>query len=209
MRRDSLVFAVSGVFFGFIVGWVLHDQYGRDSRPAAPLTAAEQPASSGESAVQRAAPPRVDEARARELRAAADRDGSDPKPRIELGNVYFDAERYDEAIQWYEAALALDPRNVNVSTDLGVSYYYTKQADRALQQFARSLKIDPSHTKTILNMGIVRAFGKQDLAGAAEAWQKVIALAPDSPEGRAAQQALTAMKSAHPGLTGGPPGGER
>ena len=55
------------------------------------------------------------------------------------------------------------------------------QPDRALAQFDRSLAIDPKHTKTLLNIGIVRAFGKQDLEGAAEAWQQVIDVAPDRP----------------------------
>ena len=95
---------------------------------------------------------------------------------------------------------------MNASTDLGVAYYYINQPDRAIQQFEHSLSIEPNHVKTILNMGIVRAFGKQDLAGAAQDWEKVIQLAPDSPEGRAAKQALDGLKSAHPGV-GGAPGG--
>ncbi len=70
-----------------------------------------------------------------------------------------------------------------MSTDLGVAYYYTNQPDRALAQFDKSLAIDPKHIKTLLNVGIVRAFGKQDLAGAGKAWQQVVDLAPDSPEG--------------------------
>ena len=91
---------------------------------------------------------------------------------------------------------------MNVSTDLGVSYYYTNQPDRALEQFMYSLEVEPEHVKTILNIGIVRAFGKQDLAGAAEAWDRVIAIAPDSPEGRAAQQALESLRSAPAGDVG-------
>ena len=67
-----------------------------------------------------------------------------------------------------------------MSTDLGVAYYYTNQPDRALKQFDHSLSIDPKHIKTLLNVGIVRAFGKQDLAGAGQAWQQVVDLAPDS-----------------------------
>ena len=67
------------------------------------------------------------------------------------------------------------------------------------QQFDESLKIDPKHAKTLLNMGIVRAFGKQDLAGAEQAWQQVVQLAPNSPEGQAAKRALDSLKSAHPG----------
>jgi len=66
-----------------------------------------------------------------------------------------------------------------------VSYYYLNQPDKAIEQFMKSLAVDSKHTKTLLNMGIVRAFGKQDLEGAAQAWQRVIELAPDTPEGRA------------------------
>ena len=84
------------------------------------------------------------------------------------------------------AGVQLAPQNVNASTDLGISYYYTNQPDRALAQFERSLAIDPNHSKTLLNVGIVRAFGKQDLEGAAKAFQRVLDVAPGSPEASAA-----------------------
>ena len=87
---------------------------------------------------------------------------------------------------------------MNASTDLGISYYYTNQPDRALAQFERSLAIDPKHSKTLLNVGIVRAFGKQDLEGAAKACQQVLDVAPGSPEASAARQALDGLRSAHP-----------
>jgi tetratricopeptide (TPR) repeat protein len=83
-----------------------------------------------------------------------------------------------------------------------VCYYYTNQPDKALEQFAHSLKIDPKHAKTLLNLGIVKAFAKQDLDGASQAWQQVIQLAPDSPEGQAAKRALDSLRSAHPGTSG-------
>jgi tetratricopeptide (TPR) repeat protein len=118
---------------------------------------------------------------------------------VELANLYFDAEKYDDAIKWYGEALVLDPRDVNVSTDLGVCYYYTNQPDKALAQFERSLALEPKHAKTLLNVGIVRAFGKQDLAGATEAWQAVLKIAPDGPEGQAAKRALDSLASAHGG----------
>ena len=123
--------------------------------------------------------------------------------RLELGNLYFDSERFEDAARWYEQALAIEPRNVSASTDLGISYYYMNQPDRALQQFDRSLAIDPRHTKTLLNVGIVRAFGKDDLEGAAQAWQRVVEYAPDSAEGKRAKQALDSLRNAHPNLPGG------
>jgi cytochrome c-type biogenesis protein CcmH/NrfG len=204
MQRESIIFAVSGAFFGLLVGWILGTQQAGPSAAVSP--AAVQTSAAAQA--QDAPPPKpVDPERVRTLETAASASSSDPTPRIQLGNLYFDAEHYPEAIRWYEQALQIDPKNVNVSTDLGVSYYYTNQPDRALTQFDRSLAVDPSHAKTLLNVGIVRAFGKQDLKGASEAWEKVVQLSPDSQEGRAAKQALDALKSAHPDMTGATPPG--
>lgn len=197
MKAESIAFAVAGMLFGLIAGWVIGSQQAASSVPLRTAQAQAAPAN------QAASP--IDEARVGALRTEAERDPQNPTPRVQLGNLYFDAGRFDEAIVWYTDALKLDPRNVNVSTDLGVSYYYTDQPDRALEQFARSLEIDPNHTKTILNLGIVRAFGKQDLEGAQEAWSRVVELAPDSPEGQAARRALDSLRQAHP-TEGGSPG---
>jgi cytochrome c-type biogenesis protein CcmH/NrfG len=190
MKSDSIAYAVAGVLFGLIAGWIIGSQ--QAGPPVAPAPAAQ--AASAEPA-----PRTVDEAQVSSYKSAADREPSNATPRVQLGNLYFDAERYGDAITWYGEALKLQPGNVDVSTDLGVSYYYTNQPDRALEQFARSLALDPKHTKTILNVGIVKAFGKQDLEGAEAAWQQVLQLAPDSAEGQAARRALDSLRSAHPG----------
>ena len=147
----------------------------------------------------------MDDAKVNALKAVAEREPKNAKPRIDLGNLYFDAERYDDAIAWYEQALALTPNDENLSTDLGVCYYYTNQPDKALARFDASLKINPKHVKTLLNVGIVRAFGKQDLPGATKAWEQVIALDPNGAEGQAAKRALDTLKSAH-GAGGPKPG---
>jgi hypothetical protein len=54
----------------------------------------------------------------------------------------------------------------------------------------------------------MRAFGKQDLAGAGESWEKVVAIAPDSEEGKRAKQGLEGLKSAHQNGGGTPAGGK-
>ena len=66
--------------------------------------------------------------------------------------------------------------------------------------------ISRAGAKTLLNQGIVRAFGKQDLQGAAASWQKLIDVAPESQEAAAARRALDGLKSAHPNLDGSPTG---
>jgi tetratricopeptide (TPR) repeat protein len=187
------------VFFGLLVGWIVGSQNG-STKPAAPAPAAAPAATSGQSS---ATP--LDESRVATLSKDAERNPRDVTVRLELGNLYFDAERFEDAARWYEQALGLEPRNVNASTDLGISYYYMNQPDRALQQFDKSLSIDPRHTKTLLNVGIVRAFAKDDLSGAAQAWQQVVDYAPDSPEGKRAKQALESLRNAHPNVGSGAP----
>jgi tetratricopeptide (TPR) repeat protein len=194
MKSDSIAFGVAGIAFGLIAGWIIGTQQAKPSQPVSqPTTASSSPSS--ESSTTRAAI--VDEAKVNALKSMAEKDANNAKPRIELGNLYFDAERYDDAIMWYEQAVKLAPNDVNLSTDLGVCYYYTNQPDKALARFDASLKNDPKHVKTLLNLGIVRAFGKQDLAGATKAWEQVIAIDPNSPEGQAAKRALETLKSAH------------
>ena len=202
MKPESIAFGIAGVAFGLIAGWIIGTQQAGPRVPAAAAQAAPAAQTGDPSGAGRAAV--LDEAQVQALRSVADREPSNASPRVQLGNLYFDAERYDDAIKSYSDALKLAPNDVNVSTDLGVSYYYTNQPDRALAQFDHSLKIDPKHAKTLLNVGIVRAFGKQDLDGATEVWQRVVQLAPDSPEGQAAKRAIDNMRSAHP-VTGGAP----
>jgi tetratricopeptide (TPR) repeat protein len=201
MKAESIVFAVAGMCFGIILGWVIGIQQ-VGSRPAAP-TAATAAAPAPTQGAQQAPP--LDEARVQALTTVFKNDPANGGAALQLGNTYFDAERYQDAVRWYEEAVRLDPKNADASTDLGISYYYTGQIDRALKQFDQSLSIDPRHTKTFLNQGIVLAFGKQDLTGAEAAWKQVVALAPASPEGQAAQRALEGIAAAgHPRSTATP-----
>jgi tetratricopeptide (TPR) repeat protein len=199
MKSDAIAYGIAGICFGLIAGWIIGSQQAAMRPPsAAPASQAASAPMSGGSAATRAAV--LDENQVTALKSVAERDARNATPRVKLGNLYFDAERYDDAIKWYGEAVKLAPNDVNVSTDLGVCYYYTNQPDKALEQFDQSLKLDPRHAKTLLNVGIVKAFGKQDLDAASRAWQQVIAVAPDSPEAQAAKRALDSLKSAHPAM---------
>ncbi|MEO5820716.1 MAG: tetratricopeptide repeat protein [Vicinamibacteraceae bacterium] len=210
MTKESVALGVAGVLFGFLTGWIIGAQQGRPAptplAAGAPAAAAGAPTGGAPAGQAPAETPKLDQGKIDALRKTAADNPRDAKVRAEIGNAYFDAERYPEAITWYEAALGLDEKNVDVSTDLGVSYYYANQADRALAQFERSLQLSPKHTKTMLNIGVVRAFGKQDLSGAASIWQQVVDIAPESREGQAAKRMIEAVRSAHPDAPAGAPG---
>lgn len=199
MKAESIVYTIAGMCFGIILGWIIATQQPASS--PVPVTqaagAAQQGAAASSASGQQARV--LDEARVQQLTTILNSDPKNAGAAVQLGNAYFDAERYSDAIKWYEQALAIDPKNADASTDLGVSYYYSNRPDDALKQFEHSLQIDPRHSKTLLNKGIVLAFGKQDLDGAAASWQKVIDLAPNSPEAQAAQRGLEGIAASKAG----------
>src|SRR5678815_5135097 len=122
MKSDAVAFGIAGVLFGLIAGWIIGSQQAV-ARPPAASAAAQQAPASATGATSRAAV--LDETQVNALKTVAEREASNATPRVQLGNLYFDAERYDEAIKWYGDAIKLSPKDVDVSTDLGVSYYYS------------------------------------------------------------------------------------
>ena len=177
MREDDepptayawIVYAVAILMVGGLGGYVL-SSISSTPRPAA--TPAVQ-------ATALPAQPLVDE---NELRAYRDILAGDPKnvqAAVKAGNLLYDAQRYPEAIAFYQQAFVLNPRDINVSTDLGTALWYSGRPDEALSQYERSLAIDPRHAQTLFNVGIVRAEGKRDYAGAIAAWESLLKSSPD------------------------------
>ena len=129
-----------------------------------------------------------------ELKSAVEKNPEDVQALLSLANRLYDAERFADAIPLYQKALQNSPTNVGVSTDLGTALWYTGKADEALAQFERSLAIDPSHPQTLYNVGIVKLHGKNDLRGALDAWEKLLAAHPDYPQAAKLRSQMDAMK---------------
>ena len=199
MKLEAVVYGIAGIFFGLITGWIIGSQQASMApRPSAPMAESAPPSQAASGSVPGTpAPAILDDSQVQALRNVIDRDAKNAVARAQLGNLYYDAGRFTDAIKWYTESLAINPNDASVSTDLGVSYYYNNQPDLAIKQLEHSLKVDPKHTKALLNMGVVRAFGKQDLKGATEVWRRLVEIAPESPEGRQARQALESLSTAH------------
>ena len=202
--REWGVLGIAAACSVAVMGWIIWSE-----RPPAPLEAPAAPAdvrSTTELGAGLAPEARdVDPARVATLEEAAAADPEDAAARKALGDLYFEARQFAAAIPWYEEVLALDPAAADAGASLGASYFYDGQSERAVEAFDRVLAANPEHPRTLLSLGIVRAFGLQDLAGAREAWERVIAVAPGSPEGAAARDAIERLGAAHAGLDAGAP----
>jgi cytochrome c-type biogenesis protein CcmH/NrfG len=178
----------SCLVLGLAVGYVIFG----GQRPAAPVVtpAAEAPAA----AAGTPQPGLMDEQQAQVLRNVLARDPKNVQANTQLGNLLFDAGRYGEAVGPYQQAFALESGNINLSTDLGTALWYSGKPDEAIAQFNKSLAINPTHPQTLFNLGIVKRDGKQDAAGAVQAWEKLLASNPSYVDRDKVQQLLEQVR---------------
>ena len=119
---------------------------------------------------------------------------SDMAAMVELGNSYYDAGRWADAIPWYEKALQLAPTNTDVRTDLGTAYYYSGNAERAKEEWSKVLEQDPNKVQAHYNLAILYSHATPpQMDAAAKEWETVIRLAPGSEQAKAAETQLKAI----------------
>jgi len=113
---------------------------------------------------------------------------------VKLGNLYYDGQQYQDAIQYYQKAIKMQPENSDVRTDLGTAYWYQGDADKAIAEFNTALRYKPTHPGTLFNLGVVRWQGKMDPAGAVEAWEKLLKTNPQYPNRQQVQDLISRAK---------------
>jgi len=130
----------------------------------------------------------------KQLQEEAQQNPKDPDIPLKLANFLYDQRQYQQAIEWYQKSLALNPNNVNARTDLGTAYYYVGQSGEALKQYSQSLAIDPDHKPTLRNVIVVNLEGTHDLAAARKAWERLHKLDPANPDVQSLKQKLDAAQ---------------
>jgi cytochrome c-type biogenesis protein CcmH/NrfG len=183
--------SLSCLVLGLAVGYVIFGGPRASAPVEAPaaLAPAPSPATGGPQAGL------MDEQQAQALRNILARDPANVQANTQLGHLYYDSGRFAEAVGPYQQAFAIDSRNVGLSTDLGTALWYSGRPDEAITQFSKSLAIDPAHPQTLYNLGIVKRDGKQDLAGAVRAWEKLLATNPSYPERGTVEQWIAQLKA--------------
>lgn len=118
-----------------------------------------------------------------------------------IGNAYYDAEQFPEAVKYYEQCLKINPKATDVRTDMATAYHFMGQSDRALQEYDQVLKIDSRHANALFNTGMVKWQDKQDMSGAIAAWKHLLETNPQYPQRDKVQQ-LIAQAEQHMGMQG-------
>ncbi len=179
-RERAALFAMACLLAGIAGGWSI--RAARVQTTAAVSVAAVNPAPAPSSAAPQAVAAthlkEMADAQAAPLLDRLKADPGNPEPLRDLGNLYYDAQQYPLAVDYYARALKARPADAAVRTDMGTAFWYMGNADRALEEFNKALTSVPNNPNTLFNLGLVKWKGKKDAAGAAAAWKKLLATDP-------------------------------
>lgn len=94
-----------------------------------------------------------------------------------LGNIKFFEKKFEEAINYYQACLSLNPDSASAYNALGAVYFEIKDIDKAEQYFLQALKLNPELTNAHYNLAqVYETKGKWDKA--IEAYQEELKHSP-------------------------------
>ncbi len=198
---QAYILAIICLLLGGTIGYLLRgsDTAASAARPsAAPAVSSAAPAPAQPTPEQMR---QMADTQAQPLLTQLKQKPDDPEILAQVGNVYYDAQVFDQAIGYYKKSLAVK-ENPNVRTDMGTAEFYLGDSDSAIAEFQRVLKANPKHDNAMFNLGMVRFQGKMDFAGAAEAWEQYLKQYPNSPR-RADVEQLLARAREHAGLKPG------
>ncbi len=174
MKKEyALLFIAVAFVVGIVVGvitTVVYEERTPMGVPPATKTSARAPSISPET-----------EKQISHLRSILKDDPKNLKALTELGNIYFDADQFDPAIQAYSKALEIDPNNPDILTDMGIMFRRKGDPDRAIAEFKKAAAIDPKHVNSRYNLGVVLLHDKGDVKGAIQAWEDFLKVEPTGP----------------------------
>ena len=98
---------------------------------------------------------------------------------VNVGNLYYDAQQYVSAVDFYGRAIKLQPSNAAVRTDMATALWFMGETDNSIAEFNKALAYAPTNPNTLFNLGVAKWKGKGDNAGAVADWQKLLAANPN------------------------------
>jgi tetratricopeptide (TPR) repeat protein len=127
-------------------------------------------------------------------RATLADDPTNVEANIGIGNMMFDAGKWDKAIEHYTVALEKDPTNADARVDRAIAYHTIGQNEKAFTEMKRVTKETPDHKNAWLNLGVVAgAIG--DRKTNIEAWEHYLKLEPTGQHSDAIRGELEKMKT--------------
>ena len=129
-----------------------------------------------------------------ELKKAAEENPNDTLKMKEYADFLTEAHKPDEAIQYYQKILKVDPKRTDILFSLSFIYYNKQDYNKSEEITNKILSYDKNNPLALYNLGAISAT-KGDNAKARDIWNKLIEKYPNSEAAAAAKQSLGNLKN--------------
>ncbi len=194
MTRENLLFSIIGLLLGFIIGFMFASTMSQ--RTASPMTAGSQNLPRDHPAVGQAASSNPQQMQA-EVTASLDKAKKEPnnlEAQLKAAELYYQIQRYDQAIEYLLKANQLKPDDYQIVVNLGMVNLDAEHYDVAEKWYRAAALKKPDDTAVLAGL-CAATLGKGD-AKAAEAaivrLEKVDSSSQDLPQFR---DRLASLKS--------------
>ena len=192
---QAYVLAVICLFSGIVVGYLLRGSSPTQAAvpvpPGAPQPTAQGAAGAPVTSVQLK---QMADKQAEPLLNELKNKPTDAKLLAQVGNIYYDAQQFNDAIVFYSRSLQSAPKNADVRTDLATALWYMGDADHALAEFDQVLKQEPKKSNALFNRGVVKWQAKMDVKGAVSDWETLLKVDPNYPQRPKVEELIAQVK---------------
>ena len=196
MNRENLLFAIIGILFGFIVGFmsasIMNQKYG----PSSPTASASQamPADHPPVGAQNAGNPQGMQAEVQESIAKAKNEPKNFDAQLKAAELYYQIQRYDQAIEYLLKANQIKPTDFETVAALGLVNLDAGHFDQSEKWYQAAAKMKSDDVRVLAGLAAA-TLGKGDAKAAADAIAQLEKVDPNSEDLPRFRDQLATLKS--------------
>ena len=197
MSRENLLFAIIGILFGFIVGFMFASSMSQKQMTQQQSAAASQGMPADHPPVAGAQQPQDPQAVRAEVSASLEKAKSEPdnfEAQIKAAELYYQIQRYDQAIEFLLKANQLKPTDYRTVVILGMVNLDAGHFDTAEKWYRAALKMKSDDVMVLAGLAAV-TLEKGDAKAAEDAIAKLEKVDPNSQDLPQFRDKLASLKS--------------
>ena len=124
-----------------------------------------------------------------QLKKAVEEHPGDTLKLREYADFLLDAQMSDQALDYYQKILNINPRRVDIMSSLVFIYFSQSKLDEAEKYLNKILSLDKNNVDALYNLGAISA-NKGNRVKARKLWTKIITDFPKSPLAQKAKESI-------------------
>ena len=190
MTRDKLLFGLGGIILGFAIGFLFANSVNRSALQGAAPTVASNSSTASNSVLPPGHPSIPGDGATTqggaqpEVTAAIEKARSEPnnyEAQMTAGDLYYQIQRFDDALKFYEIANRLRPSDGEPVLKIGNTNFDAERYEEAEKWYSLALKKNPNDANVRTDLGLTYFLRTpRDIDRAIKEYNAALAIEPES-----------------------------